>query len=205
MGQLAIPNATEVDVLFNSLLPPNNNDKPGLGRPFLSSTYIFIDNEQREFTIWPSQQTTDQNIVPVGPPQCNPASPVSTGGDIFTSSTGSPLQPSHPSAGTIAGATVGAVFGIALLGLACFLVLKKRRQGSLPLQRKAEGQYFLDALEGKEKDHSNGFWKAEMSADGHPLSPQELPMEGSPDYRTPLHEMSSASAPVNELVAPHDR
>lgn len=66
-GSLTEPNSTVRELLFNSLQEANANDMPVLGRPFLASSYLFVDNDRQEFTLWPGNPTaTEEEIIPVG-------------------------------------------------------------------------------------------------------------------------------------------
>ena len=175
-GQAFIPNATQVDVLFNALLPPEQNTIAILGRPFLSSAYLSVDYDQQTFTLWPSQRGNGQDIVYTGPSQCDnysstssPTSSISSNASETNSPGSIPTTPpsKSPSTATIAAAVSAGSAALALVVLAACL-LRRRRQG----RRLRES---LQKTAGETQ--SMGMWKAEMAVDGH-LAPQEMPTRG---------------------------
>ena len=143
-----------------------------LGRPFLSSIYLFVDNDSQTFALWEAQPNMTQDLVSVGLPVCS----------SLAASPSLPTVPSTipsygPSKGAIAGASVGGLFAIVtIIGAIILLVRTHRRK---------QGQQ-SQANDGDQR--SSRWWaKAEMASDQHP--PLEMPVSRDPGYSLAPYEL----------------
>lgn len=99
----------------------DNRASYDFGRPFLSSVYLHVNNEEEKFTIWRANPTLEQNLVSVvgrSPIFCaNPAS--------------NSKVPQHPNdsvpAGVIAGAVIGGIAALLISGIAIFFLYRRRK------------------------------------------------------------------------------
>lgn len=155
----AVQEDASTDVLLMSPLQGvNANDLPILGTAFLSAAYLMVDLDERTFTLWQANATTDTKLVPIGgscseDPTVNSANPnvtspgsVANGTEPGANSTdsGNGTNASGTSSrtgsygtgvstGTIAGAVVGSAVGAATLAAALvYVVLKRRRAKNSP-------------------------------------------------------------------------
>ncbi|EFR04112.1 hypothetical protein MGYG_07119 [Nannizzia gypsea CBS 118893] len=83
-----------------------------LGQPFLTSAYIYVNNDMKEFTVWQANATTATDLVTV-----------QSGSDNCDNDDASSL-----SGGAIAGIVVGVVAFLAIAALCLFFFLKRRNQ-----------------------------------------------------------------------------
>ena len=128
-GQLAITNDSTREVLINSLSDVNKNDIPFLGRPFFSSAYLLVDNDNRQFSLWQGNPTTNQSLVALGPSPCASSPPlVSSLAPGSPSSTTGKSTVSNPpvSKGGIGGIVVGVGALVALVTMAIFAIRRRR-------------------------------------------------------------------------------
>lgn len=179
-GQRYYTNATETAVLIYDLVGVNENDLPKLGKPFLSSAYLSVDNDHQSFTLWEAQPNMTQDLVSLGPPVCS-----------STPSSALPASPSPPptipsnvhSKGTIAGVVVGGLVAIATAIGAILFVAQKRRQKQAQ-QSQAIGNSTLPS--GGQRSSRWGE-KPEMASDQHP--PLEMPVTRDPEYSLAPYEV----------------
>ncbi|CAF9938052.1 MAG: hypothetical protein ALECFALPRED_007489 [Alectoria fallacina] len=176
-GQEYPSSSTEVEVLINSLQGVNTNDMPRFGMPFLSSAYLMVDNDQQQFTLSRSQQSTTSNLVAIGPPACNSPAPSPTPQPL-PSVLASPTPRPRPSSGTPQGAIAGGVVGglaTIVLCIGVFFVRKKRRiERSAGIQKQEYGA-MAEAAQSPTYSDNQVYAKSEMSSDRQP--PQELPLD----------------------------
>ncbi|KAL8819451.1 MAG: hypothetical protein Q9223_002109 [Gallowayella weberi] len=67
-GFLTFTNTSSREVLLNSLQDVSTNDMPLLRRLFLSSAYLFVDDDHQQFVLWNANPTaSEKRLVPVGP------------------------------------------------------------------------------------------------------------------------------------------
>jgi len=186
-GRLAITNDSVREVLINSLTGANKNDLPLIGRSFLSSAYLLVDNDHRQFSLWQSNPTTNQSLVALGPSPCASSPPIvsssaSTSSIAAQSSappstTGKPTAASQPaSKGAIGGIVVGVGALVLLVAMAIFVMRRRRaRLRSIKTQE----------LHGADNKHV----PPEMGADQNPA--QEMPLARHQPYALALYEMST--------------
>ena len=196
-----IENGTTVrEVLINSLQDVNKNDMPILGRPFLTSAYLIVDIDHRQFTVAPAKATDTQDIVAIGPPACSSAEQLSTptAGIPATSqatalasttpdpkSTTAASRQDVPIAAIAGGACGGGVVAIALC-LAAILALRRRR-------RRARERAIQESLENAKSGMGvHVLEKGELASDHTHQPPMELPLERDPQYRLAPFEMPGA-------------
>jgi hypothetical protein len=129
-------NTSVRNVVINSLQFDNSNDLPVLGRLFMSSAYVMVNQEAGVFTLWQANTTPKTNDIVAVDKQNNMVSEFcasSTGGSpsatsVPTSFVTSPPQneESKLSSGAIGGIVVGAVGGMAILGVVGFFLYRRR-------------------------------------------------------------------------------
>lgn len=202
-GFLTEPDPTTRVLLINSLDGENANDMPVLGRPFLSSSYLFVDQDHAQFALWSGNPTAEKNIIPIGDAAtCSPD--VGTTTPSSTAPVPAPAPASkNPNAdqnintGGIAGVVVGSLAGIVIVSLLFFRYYRQHRQHRSRQSRKAN----ITKAEKEDLRLSASYlsFKPEMPTDRQP--PQELPVERNPGYAvTPYemavepHEMAAGSA-----------
>ncbi|KAJ0301686.1 hypothetical protein COL516b_007662 [Colletotrichum fioriniae] len=149
-GEMLV-NATEKDMLINSMQDVNKNDMAQLGWQFLSAAYLQVNHDTSEFSLWQANPTWSQDIVALDSSNndvtdfCSSQSSdgnktVNGGGDVGGSGEGSgnDSSASTSSPGLSRGAiSVIAVGGAAVLSLIIgavvwFLKRKKSRAPSIP-------------------------------------------------------------------------
>ncbi|KAL9116598.1 MAG: hypothetical protein Q9187_006876 [Circinaria calcarea] len=126
-------NDTTREVLLNSLQDINADDIPKLGHTFLTSTYLYVNNDENAFTIWQSNPTTDENIISVGPSTTSCSSiPVSTAtSSASASSLSRESSQSNPvPIGAVVGAAVGGVALLLLIGLTILYLRRRKRHAA---------------------------------------------------------------------------
>ncbi|KAI1379867.1 acid protease [Hypoxylon crocopeplum] len=131
-GEL-VANYTNPDLIINGIQNVNTNDMPQLGRQFLSAAYLMVNQDARQFSLWAANPASDEDLVAVDTNDVDITAPCEASSAAVTdssspTSTSSPEQTSHSSAGTIAGAAVGGVGGLVMLGVLAFWVIKRRRR-----------------------------------------------------------------------------
>jgi hypothetical protein len=149
-------NTSVRNVVINSLQAENVNDLPYLGRLFLSSAYMMVNQEAGKFTIWQANTGSKASDIVAVDKQSNVVSEScvdSTGGSTNTKSlpTSPVTPPATPpatppvtppvtpppqklSAGAIGGIIGGAVGGIAILGAIGFFLYRRRGTGGAPAE-----------------------------------------------------------------------
>lgn len=127
---------------IKELLINPTDQPPTLGRYFLTAAYLMVNHDTNTFTMWQGNPSSSSNLVTVmsekaaescgnvsgivQPSASTNITPgVSATGSAETSSSASSEK---PSTGVIAGATVGGVALVAVVGLVAFFLLRKRRQ-----------------------------------------------------------------------------
>ena len=186
-GQEAISNySAYAKIRLDSLPATQLNGMPKLGRSFLGSAYLLVDNDHGQFTLWASKQSKTSDLLELVPPACR--APVAT--SVPTSTPTPPpssFAGSKPIKAIIAGGIIG---GLAAISFFCGIYfLHKRRQ----IKREQAGPVidtttYLDIL---------AYNIAEMPADRQP--PQELPLVRSPGYAPMLHDLPQELSLVRNL------
>ena len=192
-GQNEIINSSIREVMLNKLEGVTENHLPLLGQTFLSSAYLTVDLDEKEFSLSEYNETIEQELVALGPRGCSsdvPAVPTakpSNNSIVNTIGRGSTAQNQH--AGTIAGVIVGCI-AFVLIALGAFLWYRKSRA------RRAMGPERGQGLHNGSRDSplSNPFfYNPELPTDRHP--PQEMPLE---------KHQPSALAPYELTVGTHN-
>lgn len=151
-----------------------------------------VDNDREQFTLWKANPTTDANIVAVTPPGCIESAAAAATPSLAPLP--SPPSQATVSKGTIVGAVVGGLAGIALFSGA-FIFFQKAR--------KKEGTGNTDENEESPESISPILYKPELAANRHP--PQELPLVKNTGYTLAPHEMSEervrSELPSNAMTA----
>ena len=123
---------------MSSLSALTTQAMPKLGEAFLSGSYLHLDYDKQEFTLWeaPEDQAGDtEDLVPVGP-QCDrkASSASSAPSSADASSSDEPVrsdQKSTLSGGAIAGVVIGVLAALALIALGLFLFWRRRKRARL--------------------------------------------------------------------------
>jgi hypothetical protein len=128
------------DVVVGSLQDVNKDDLPMLGRLFLSSAYLMVNQEAGRFSVWQANTApTDSKIVAVDKENneisdfcANSTDPTLLPSSSTAPSAQSSTQNKHSkfSGGAIGGIVAGAVASLAILGAIGFLLLRRRRSGN---------------------------------------------------------------------------
>jgi hypothetical protein len=132
-------NTSVRNVVINSLQSENDNDLPVLGRLFMSSAYVMVNQEAGRFSVWQANTGSKTSEIVAVDKQNNMVSEFcanSTGGSSSATSlpTSSvtpppPNEGSELSGGAIGGIVVGVVAGIAILGAIGFFLYRRRGSG----------------------------------------------------------------------------
>lgn len=137
-----VVNSTGPDLVINSIQDINANDLPQLGRQFLSAAYLMVNMEADQFTLWSANPTSDQDLVAVDKANqevtryCSAEETgtsdggAAPGSDPSSTGTTGPSTSSSSQTGLIAGATVGGVAGVLLIGGAAFCLYRRRKRGN---------------------------------------------------------------------------
>ncbi|KAK8104417.1 uncharacterized protein PG998_011450 [Apiospora kogelbergensis] len=130
------------EFLFSPLA--DNGNPATLGRYFLTAAYLMVNHDAGTFTLWRANPTTSSSLVPVvaekvaadvcGGDAPGLVQPSPTAGSDVQSGEGSD---GRLSSGAIAG-IAASVAALAILGLAGFFLVRKRRQGE---GRRRHGQH----------------------------------------------------------------
>lgn len=160
----------------------------------MTSAYLMVDNDHKQFTLWKSQQSKTSNLVPIGPPACNTPilaptpQPVPSTLVLPPSNVPRPLKSANVLKGAIAGAILG---GLATVGLCVgvFLMRKRRRTQHQQEKQRQENEARMVTKDSVYSDNLNCF-KPEMPSDKQPpLPPQEMPLERDTGYSVEPYEM----------------
>ena len=159
---------------------PPEEETIALGRSFMSSTYLLVDYDRGNFTIWPSRATNETDLVPIGPSSCDQAVPATV----------SDVKTQHKmSKGMLAGSIVGACSGTALLIAIPYFLIRRH----IRLQREKTDLHL------KEEENLN-WWRRWQQSQGPfwsqfkpelPDDPRTKPLEIAGNT---FQEMSSANA-----------
>ena len=202
-GELKINGSDRVVRISSAQNSDKEHYMPTFGQLFLSSAYILVNDDMKQFTLWKSNPTTARNLLAVGE-NCESVTsssrlPTRTSALIspFASTPTDPeLQnPKYTKpnrrfgTGSITGIIVGGIAGIFLF---CGAILMIRRQRNIKNGR-SEGD---ESRQNQEFNHGILYNKSELPADRQP--PQEMPAD-----RPSLQEMSVDSHPPQEM--PVDR
>lgn len=156
-GKAVIVNDTVVELMLNSLQDINKDDMPLLGQTFLSSAYVFVDQDANRFTIWQSNATTDQEIIPYSrgnacaalatkPNSSEPLPPSPTRSDLAEQANRTEVsqkQSGKLASPAIAGISIGAaVVILASIALAVFCLKKKSTHTAKPLVNSSGSSHF---------------------------------------------------------------
>lgn len=180
-----------------SLQDVNQNDMPVLGMPFLSSAYLFVDDDHKQFTIWKGQPSETQNLVPAGAPECNSSAPIPTSSATPLPNPPAPKPVKSSNKGAIAGGIIGGIAVIALCFGVYYLVSRRHAQKlqEAKVRDESKGHEF-DSLFGSPSD------KPELPSNQHP--PQEMALSKDPDYSVSPYEMPGKN-PAQEMPLSQDQ
>lgn len=191
--------STANEVLINSLQDINKNDMPLLGRSFLSSAYLMVDQDNQQFTLAEVNPTSNQKIITNGPPVCQSPKSISTPTPTSSSAVGATSPPAVSptpanthrgiSTGVVAGAAVGGVAAVVLC-LGALLLLRRRRrtqqQQSAQMESDKRGPPITEVSQ-----PGFGMIKAEMPSGYMHQPPAEMPSQRHSPYQLAPYEMAS--------------
>ncbi|KAL4773751.1 acid protease [Aspergillus nidulans var. acristatus] len=133
-----VANGSTPEIVVNALQQVNADDLPQLGRQFLSSAYLMLNQDANSFTLWEASQNADVDLVAVDEANRQLDQFCDVTKSDTTSSThdvnSSDNDRSHPSnglsAGAIAGVVVGCVVSASVIAGSAFIwmVLKRKRR-----------------------------------------------------------------------------
>jgi hypothetical protein len=131
-GQL-VANASEPELVINSIQQVNEGDLPQLGRQFLSSAYLMVNQDADEFTLWSANPTANEDLVAVDTQNqvieefCSSTTNTSK---TVPHNTTQAQSSDKLSAGGILGTTVGSVAVVAVVLGAIFWFITRRRKAA---------------------------------------------------------------------------
>ncbi len=213
-GSMAVFNAsTANEVLINSLQDINKNDMPLLGRSFLSSAYLMVDQDNQQFTLAGVNATNNEKIISNGPPVCQSPKSISTPAPTSSGAAGATSPPAvsptpantHQgiSTGVVAGAAVGGVAAVALCLGAFLLLLRRRRRTRQEQLARMESEKRDPPVTGV-SEPGFGMPKAEMSSDYTHQPASEMPSQRHPPYQLGPYEMPSQQQQLPYKTAHHE-
>ena len=192
-GQMDIPNSNSREILIYNLETSNANDMPLLGQAFLTSTYLHVNNDDEEFTIWQANPTKAENLVTVGSQStCHQTTlnqTTSGGTDAIPTTSGRTL-----SAAAISVTVVGIILAIVILLVALFFLRRRQRRISDATRN--------EAVEERRSLANDTYKEMTNEIDGahiHQL-PARIPPHEMPTYgHNPASELVGWEAPVYEM------
>ncbi|KAF2227012.1 aspartic peptidase domain-containing protein [Elsinoe ampelina] len=173
-------------VMLDALAAETEMLLPIIGRSFLSSAYVFVNQDAGTFTLWAANATTESDIVPIA----RDGSIVDTcglrlvGTDSPESGDTSGSTPARLTIGAIAGIAVGSAAALMVVAAAAFFIIRRRRQ--------SQGS----------PDSPDGVTSTHYQQSHIPYDPQE--MVGS-HFRDPHEVEGVGKAAHAELGASHAR
>lgn len=179
-GLIVEANSSSRELLINRLESATANHMPQLGRPFFSSAYLFVHQDQDQFTLWKGNPTvTERNLVSIGAPSCS-SDVHTTSSSLNSTGSASTPQPADgkgsTNTGGIAGIVIGSLAGLAIVSLLIYRYC--RRYKSRPPPPVSEPILDVRSQESAVPLYSS-------STPGVPIHmqpPQELPLERNPSY-----------------------
>lgn len=143
-GHYVVTNSSiiETGIVYNA--EDNDADvRPILGGLFLNFNYLVVDYDNNIFQMAPSIiQGSSANITAV----CTPTT-TAVGPDAVSSQTNASRANGSSRAAAIGGGTAGAVAGLAIIGILCYFLIRKRRlDRQRPDQKRAEQSFAPMAL-----------------------------------------------------------
>lgn len=192
-GFLTIANSSSREILINSLQGVNKNDMPLLGRSFLSSAYLLVDQDHQQFTLWSAnQKATEPNLIPIGPATCKPSSSIATPSPTSTASVSNGQSANKHNGetldkGGIAGVVIGSLAGFVIVCLLLFRYLRRRHPH--PQAPQTSSQHTATPENDDPRDSSYLAFRPEMPSDSQP--PQEMPLERDTAYAVAPYEVAA--------------
>jgi hypothetical protein len=194
-GQMDIPDSENREILVYNLETSNVNDMPLLGQAFLTSTYLHVNNDNEEFTIWQANPTEAENLVTVGSQStCHQTTSNQT---TFGGTNSIPTTSGHTlSAAAISAAAIGTILGIVMIVLTLYFLRRKQRRRS-DANRKGVVEKRRSLTYDTYKEMTT-----EVDGAGSYRQPARVPLHEMPTYgRNPAQELVGWEAPVYEMPA----
>ena len=175
---------------------------PLFGRVFLTSTYLLVDQDRQQFTLWRANATEGQRLVPLGRPTCNGTLPASN--SLKSAASSALVQPTATGASAHSGSSLskGGIVGVSAATLvitsvfiAALLVWTKRQQHRKLQNTKRRTDPSKPAVIDPDM-YSHNHMRPEMPCDWNP--PQELPLQANTPYSLPPHELQADSLLENQ-------
>lgn len=130
-----VANGSTPEIVINALQQVNSDDLPQIGRQFLSSAYLMLNQDANSFTVWEASSQDDVDLVAVD--EANRQ--VDQFCDAARKNATSPIHSAEPSAsdssqgngisaGAIAGIAVGCVVGVSIIAGGAFFWMKRKNK-----------------------------------------------------------------------------
>ncbi|RAO64782.1 uncharacterized protein BHQ10_000794 [Talaromyces amestolkiae] len=190
-----LANDSAPELVLNSIQSINADDLPQLGRQFLTSAYLMLNQDANTYTLWEANPVTNEDLVAVdqgGTPVsifCTATSTSTTSQLPQTATTNAAPYNKNSgdkedlSSGAIAGVVVGCVAGMTLVVTMVFCIIAKRRRE----RTKANDNGI--ALKSPEVVYRQGGSPLELHPDSFdPTAPHELYGKQQPQS-TPAYEL----------------
>ncbi|EEY20148.1 conserved hypothetical protein [Verticillium alfalfae VaMs.102] len=131
-----VANYSSHNLVINGIQGGNSDDVIKLGRQFLSSAYVMLNQDTSEFTLWESNPTADVDLVAVdssgneSTEWCEPEEIESPSGSGTPAQTNpaSAESDSGPSTGLIAGAAAGGGAALIIIAIVSWLLIRRRHK-----------------------------------------------------------------------------
>ena len=191
-GQMFTPNSGAREILIYNLENSNVNDMPLLGQVFLSSVYLYVNNDDQEFKVWQANPTTKEKLVAVSGSSTVTCNPTSNPTSNSTSTPGKSPSNASSSRSTIIIGVVVVVAVIIAFAICVFWWRRVRQRKQAQVQTLSDDRRSLAydtykemTTEAKEEDEgrvvrSGRRWH-EMPGPGHgnahELHSQQVPFE----------------------------
>ena len=195
-GDLQITNNSLREILIYNLEDDNANDMPLLGQAFLTSAYLHVNNDAKQFTLWQARPTTETKLVPVVTDltycsnHSSPSAPATSVAPTKQRPSGNSL-----SIGAVVGVAVASIAATTLVFVVTFRAWSRKRSSPLlsPLPREPTYDTYKEAV----------VEIAESGDDGPPLRVRQSTVRELTS--APLYEMPSEpfrrSASGDDLVS----
>ena len=181
-------NATAWEVCLNSLQAGNAND-PLLGRTFLTSAYLLVDNERSQVSLWQAQPTVNENVIVVAAAgSC--ASSTSSAASAAASGTSASSASASAAASMSSNTPIGAIIGGAVGGVLLIILVVVEVMFFLRRQNRASSGHGNPSRLVPDVGDSNGI------RDGKLYTSLPPGYQTSPEHAQHATEMSGIVGPV---------
>lgn len=209
-GQTVILNASNREVLV-SPISPNRFSMPILSRGFLTSAYLFVDNDLKQFTLWRINATERENPIAVAAPSCRDVLPSisasSTSSLTYSSATATFSSSAFPtstsfensgvtgskgliSKGAYAGVGLSvAFFSFLLIGGFLYMKQYRKRRWAFQGPETHANNETIQRADWLSSNYNFSHHMPELPSDRQP--PQEMPSVQDSPYTLPPYELGT--------------